>query len=55
VVRERIVGRSLPGSAEVKIRVVPDGGSSRSFKRAFAASELDSWGANASASAMMKT
>ena len=40
---------------EVRISVVPAGGSSSSLRRALAASELDSLGARASASAMMKT
>jgi hypothetical protein len=35
--RERMVGRSAPGSLDVRMSVVSAGGSSRSLRNAFAA------------------
>ena len=53
--RERTVGSSPPASLDVRIRVVSAGGSSRSFRNAFAACSEPSWGTMRSASPMMNT
>ncbi len=53
--RERIVGRRAPGLDEVITSTVSAGGSSSSFRNAFAASGLDSCGTMASASPTTNT
>ena len=52
---ERTVGSKAPGSLDVRIRFVSAGGSSRSFKNAFAAASAPSCGTIRSASPMTKT
>jgi hypothetical protein len=50
-----MVGSRAPASLEVRMNVVSDGGSSRSFRKAFAASSLPSCETIRSASPMMNT